>query len=235
MIIYMTINRINGKMYIGRDLYNNPLYLGSGILLKKSIKKYGRENFIKIILGYCENEDELNEKEKYFINLYNAVYDENFYNLVDGGKGGFILKECDEELKSTTYSKISASKLNVRLSDEHICKIKEGMSKYTNFEKINRYDNLNEKDKKSLKVGSYNNFYGKTHIGDLKRFGKHRKNVTPTNAIKILNISTNIKYDSLTEASKEFDNPNTARRAISAVCKGKREYYKKMKFKFLNK
>ena len=36
MIIYKTINLINGKFYIDKDKLNNPEYLGSGLLLKKS-------------------------------------------------------------------------------------------------------------------------------------------------------------------------------------------------------
>lgn len=53
-VIYLTENLGNGKIYIGSDTKNqghgDPEYLGSGILIVKSIEKYGRENFKKTIL-----------------------------------------------------------------------------------------------------------------------------------------------------------------------------------------
>ena len=64
--IYLTTNLVNGKKYIGQ--HNGSIkddYLGSGVLLVKAIKKYGKENFKKEIL---EERDitELDEKEKYW-------------------------------------------------------------------------------------------------------------------------------------------------------------------------
>ena len=55
MIIYKTTKLINGKFYIGQDSYNNPNYVGSGFILLKAIKKYGRHNFEKIILESCKD------------------------------------------------------------------------------------------------------------------------------------------------------------------------------------
>ena len=45
MVIYKTTNLVNGKIYIGKDKYNNPKYLGSGKILKLAINKYGKGNF----------------------------------------------------------------------------------------------------------------------------------------------------------------------------------------------
>ena len=86
MIIYKTTNLINGKFYVGQDSNNNPEYYGSGNLLKKAIKKYGKENFIKETLEDCSTEEELNEREKYWIKETRAQ--ELGYNIAEGGQGG---------------------------------------------------------------------------------------------------------------------------------------------------
>lgn len=88
MIIYKTTNLLNGKIYIGQDRNNNPNYYGSGNLLKLSIKKYGKENFIKETLEECKNEDHLNEREIFWILNYNSTDKTIGYNISDGGKEG---------------------------------------------------------------------------------------------------------------------------------------------------
>ena len=86
MIIYKTTNLINGKYYVGKDEKNNPEYLGSGLLLNKAIKKYGRENFKKEILETCVDRKELNEREIHWIKKLKAV--SIGYNIAEGGSGG---------------------------------------------------------------------------------------------------------------------------------------------------
>lgn len=88
MVIYETINKINGKRYIGKDKHNDPNYLGSGKILNKAIKKYGRENFVKTILEYCDSEDHLAQQEERWINLTNAQTSDMYYNIGPGGIGG---------------------------------------------------------------------------------------------------------------------------------------------------
>ena len=83
-IIYKTTNIITGKIYIGQDSNNRPTYLGSGLLIKKAIKKYGRDKFIKEVLEECLIED-LGTREKYYIELFNSMDLNIGYNLRAGG------------------------------------------------------------------------------------------------------------------------------------------------------
>lgn len=88
-IIYKTTNLINNKIYVGLDSFNNPKYLGSGKLLKRSINKYGKDNFKKITLETCSSKEELIEKEIYWIKELNSNDLNIGYNLTSGGEGSF--------------------------------------------------------------------------------------------------------------------------------------------------
>ena len=67
-------------------------------MLKKAIAKYGTNNFIRKIVCNCNNQSELNYMEELFIQHYNAVEDDSFYNLVAGG-GGIQRYKFTEEQK----------------------------------------------------------------------------------------------------------------------------------------
>lgn len=99
MIIYITENLINGKKYIGKDTQNKKSYLGSGKLLKKAIKKYGIKNFKKTTLEFCKDTLELSNREKYWIDFFDAVNNKNYYNLVHGGDGGDTFSKLSDEQK----------------------------------------------------------------------------------------------------------------------------------------
>ena len=87
MVIYKTVNTINNKIYVGQDVHDNPAYYGSGKYLKNAIKKYGKTNFLKIILEYCSTMEMLNEREQYWINFLDATNKKIGYNLLSGGQG----------------------------------------------------------------------------------------------------------------------------------------------------
>lgn len=85
--IYKTTNNINGKIYIGKEKNNDINYFGSGVLLNKAIKKYGKEAFTKEILEVCDYEC-VDERECYWIAFYDTTNRNIGYNLTKGGTGG---------------------------------------------------------------------------------------------------------------------------------------------------
>jgi hypothetical protein len=96
-IIYITTNRVNGKIYIGSDTKNlglgDPNYLGSGILLDLAVKKYGVENFTKDVLCSCDSLEDLKESEAFYIRKYSANKRNIGYNISNGYWGGDTLSE----------------------------------------------------------------------------------------------------------------------------------------------
>lgn len=99
MVIYKTTNLLNGKIYIGQDSKNDPDYFGSGLKLDRAIKKHGKDNFKKEILEVCENREQLNLREIYWIRELNSLNPKIGYNLTEGGTGGNIYKCLTEEKK----------------------------------------------------------------------------------------------------------------------------------------
>ena len=102
-IIYKITNNINNKFYIGKHKTNNihDKYMGSGILIKRAVKKYGIENFTKTIIMVCDDEELCNEQEERIVDEF-LVEDEQCYNLRTGGCGGSDY--CSEETKAKIRS-----------------------------------------------------------------------------------------------------------------------------------
>lgn len=75
-------------MYVGSDLHNNPKYLGSGTLLQRAISKYGKENFVKEMIEFVENDILLKEREEFWLQYLDCAKSENYYNIVPNYLGG---------------------------------------------------------------------------------------------------------------------------------------------------
>ena len=111
MYIYKTTNTINGKLYIGQHKTNfnrTGRYIGSGTLLTKAIKKYGKANFTCEILCYADNIDTLNTLEIFWIKELNTL-SPNGYNLSPGGNQ-FQEKDLDIEVKIHRVLKLRQAK-----------------------------------------------------------------------------------------------------------------------------
>lgn len=89
-VLYKTTNLINGKIYIGVHQTDdtNDLYLGSGFLLKDSIKKHGRKNFKKEILEYFPSKEEMYKRESEIV-TEEFIKRPDVYNRRLGGDGGW--------------------------------------------------------------------------------------------------------------------------------------------------
>lgn len=163
-VIYMTTNLINGKKYIGRDSKNNPNYLGSGIQLKRSIKKHGRNNFEKKILEVCVSNEELIQREEYWLNYYDAANDPMFYNSTNLSTGGSLF--FGRKHSESSRKKMSESRTGSRnhmwgrqFSEEHRKKISEN----------NIGKHKGEKNYWFGKTGIDHPAFGKIHSEDAKR------------------------------------------------------------------
>lgn len=86
--IYFILNKVNGKTYVGHHksckLWNEGSYMGSGKRLKLAFKKYGKGNFEKFLIQYCETKDELDRQEIFWIAEYRKRGKAE-YNVADGG------------------------------------------------------------------------------------------------------------------------------------------------------
>lgn len=186
--IYETTNLINGKKYIGKRKSNKFLkdYLGSGILIKKAIEKYGRENFtVKLIEEVLGTKDDLNTREQYWINYYNASNNDNFYNISKGGDGGFHSLETNEKIRNTLKGKTYEERFGLERANQ----VKEKISKAN----VGKHHSEETKQRLSIaKSGENNPWYG-IH-GDMHpSYGKHLSEETKRK------ISTSLKGHKLSE------------------------------------
>jgi len=85
--IYKTTCLVNNKIYIGQHQTTNPNdnYLGSGILLHRDIKLFGKENFKKEILFFCEDYEDMNRREQQIVDDEFVARDDT-YNCQVGGQ-----------------------------------------------------------------------------------------------------------------------------------------------------
>jgi hypothetical protein len=167
-IIYKTTNILDGKFYIGAHATNNlnDGYLGSGKYLKRAIKLYGEENFIKEILFIFDNKKDMFKKEFELV-TEEFIIKNNTYNLKLGGSGGNpSIVGAFTGKKHTTESKELIRKANI--GKVHSDTSKQKMSK-------NNFMKTDQGKKKLSEILS-----GRT-LSD-----KHRKNISESNRNKIM-------------------------------------------------
>lgn len=98
-IVYQTVNKVNGKLYVGVHKTENPDvfdgYIGNGIKIgyqlknpkttyQYALKKYGYDNFIRTTLYTFDSAEEAFAKEAEIVNI-DWVKSDNNYNICIGG------------------------------------------------------------------------------------------------------------------------------------------------------
>jgi hypothetical protein len=195
--IYKTVNLENNKYYIGKHVTAdiNDDYLGSGVVLTKAIKKYGKESFKKEILFVFQCQEEMNLKERQLV-TENIILDKMSYNFALGGQGGNLGKLVNDKIgtkmsillkgksKSESHKQaLRESKLLYKPTEETKEKIKNTIS--------NTWASMLAADRKT-KCGhprNENGFYNKSHscesvdkmkktIGDSRK-GSNNPNAKP--------------------------------------------------------
>lgn len=195
--LYKTTNLLNGKFYIGVHSTNNleDGYLGSGKILKRSIIKYGAENFKIERLEFFENKEKLFGGEKEIVNEF-LLIDPSCMNLVYGGKGGWEIPSDPNLQKRRNEKGNEKIRWLIKNNPEWVQKRHKNMSKgqkesYENGREIipppnwsgkKHRDSSKEKIGKSNSIkqkGSFNSQFGTCWITN----GKENKKINKRNLI----------------------------------------------------
>jgi len=116
MVIYRISNSVNDKVYIGQtirsldarlkrhfhDACRNP---GSRLKIHRAINKYGTDKFSIEQIDEASSQEELNEKERYWIKKYDSMT--NGYNMTEGGDGGNTYSSRSPSQMKATKKKLS--------------------------------------------------------------------------------------------------------------------------------
>jgi group I intron endonuclease len=196
------------------DSNNNPNYLGSGSLILKAIKKYGKENFKKEILEYCSSIEEMEKKETYWINKFNALKDPLFYNLEDNKKRGTNpFQNKTEEEKQIIYNKRGEKQKGISKIGN-----KKPKPDYFSKEQKERFKNRGPRTKESKLKQSIS----RTNKGNVSVYQFDLDGVL----IK--------EFKSITEACLYINKPNR-QGDITACCQNKQSTAFGYKWKYKNK
>lgn len=168
--IYKTTCNVTGRWYVGMHSTINleDGYMGSGIILRHSIRKYGVENHTKEILEFLPTREELVLREIEIINK-ELISDGKCMNLKEGGEGGFSDDKHKENFLTDGYK-------NSRISfNKHYAEDEEFRNKI-----ILRLKNNAKRAYLNGKLNGRTNFKDKNHSEETKQLISEKKKGTGT-------------------------------------------------------
>ena len=167
--IYRITNNINGKTYIGQHKYvddDSPMgnYTGSGKLLRRAYKKYGRENFsIEVLYKRIQYQETADSMEIWMIEKERKSNSNGCYNICKGGstQRSFLPEYMAEIAKKSAETQ---RRNNSKLSKE------ERSERFGNFAGHKHSEEALEKISSALERKWQNEEYRKKRTESLKRF-----------------------------------------------------------------
>ena len=163
--IYIITNDINNKVYIGQTIMTlkkrfsahccyNESDKNKSMYIKRAIHKYGREHFKISLIEECSL-DNLNEREKYWIEFYDSY--NNGYNLTLGGSSNYFSLHRLEET------------IDIKKFEQYIIEFKplaRDVAKHFGICKSSVYNLIKRLDNPLLILNSYNHKKART-IADI--------------------------------------------------------------------
>ncbi len=156
-----------GLVYKYTDLTNRKIYYGQTINLKKrqaqhlslakngdesylhrAMRAHGIENFICEVIEKCDNEDQLNKREQFYIARDKSNSPKFGYNMTEGGGGKSGYHHSQE-----TKDKIRKKKIGKKMSIE-FCKKRSELTSGKNNPMFGRHHS--EKAKRTISLNSSN-------------------------------------------------------------------------------
>ena len=228
--IYLITNKINGKQYIGQHYGElEDGYFGSGVLITKAIEKYGKENFSKEIIYIGDSRAELDFAEKDIIKECNAVEDENFYNLAEGGTKGDGWRAYQKWLENhPEEAKIIYQKSGQRLQQWRIDHPKEYYEKviipFIQGSKKWREEHPEEIKQNIAKCNIARDKWREENYEEWQeQIEEWRAKGSETNSKKIRCITTGEVFPSLSEAERQYYQYGVRQANLTKVIKGMRQ------------
>jgi group I intron endonuclease len=210
--VYIHINKINNKAYIGQTVYGNDINLrwknnGKGYLKKDSkgnftqpvfanaINKYGWDNFEHIIWANNLTAQEANHIEKVLIELFDTTNSKYGYNIRSGGENSTLSEETKRKISESRkgkYTGINNPWYGKHPSDETRQKMRENHADITGEKHPNYGKHLSDETRLKISEARKGKYVGKNN----------------PNSKKVCQYDTNgelIKiWDSVIEASNEL-------------------------------
>lgn len=225
--IYKIENLVNGKIYIGQSKHIKQRWSEhkkelkanrhGNQYLQRAWNKYGEDNFSHTILEECD-ESCLDDRERYYIELYNSFDSDIGYNLTDGGGRNRNISDHTREILSNSVSGVKHPNrkevICLETGEIFMSIIDAANSIGVNYSAITRCCNGLTGTVKNLHWLFYNDYTNKTQneLGEILKKENLRNH-------KVICLNTGEVFKSIKDAHEKTGvNANT----IGQCCLGKR-------------